>query len=437
MLRQDAIEIFNASVEAVKPVHFIPQYIQLQEDGIQIGNQRILIKNFNNLYIAAAGKAASAMALETEKILKDLVTEGLVITKYNHTLALSSYHTIEAGHPIPDQNSLRGGEHLLALFKKAMPTDTIILLISGGASALIADVPKGCNLTDIQQTVQLLLNCGASIDEMNTVRKHLSEIKGGQLMLHTSARVIALLLSDVPGDDISVIASGLTVADETSFQDAWQIIEKYELTEKLPESVRKRLIEGVTGTISETPKPGNPAFLKVHNFVVASNQNALTAAAKKAQELGYTTTILTPMLTGDAELQSQLFINRLENEKKNSPVCLLWGGETTVTIRGKGKGGRNQHFALSALCAIKDKGWIRNRKVTVLSGGTDGTDGPTTAAGAVIDADTLIEADNLSLTPEIYLNNNDAYHFFEKTGGLLKTGPTQTNVMDIIIGLID
>lgn len=437
MLRQDAIAIFLAGVEAVKPGHFIPHHIQFEENRIRVGDQHIPVKETGGLYIAAVGKAASAMALETEKIFNNHITEGLVITKYDHALSLTHCHTIEAGHPVPDNNSLLGSEALIRLFKKAKPTDTIILLISGGASALITDVPRGCNLPDIQQTVQLLLSCGASIDEMNTVRKHLSDIKGGQLMQYTRARVIALLLSDVPGDDLSVIASGLTVPDETTFGDAWHIIEKYALAESIPACIKNRLLNGMRGSIPETPKPGDPAFLNVYNFLVASNQNALDAAAQKAQSLGYATTILSPMLTGDAEIQAATFISRLKNEKHDSPLCLLWGGETTVTVKGTGKGGRNQHLALAALCEIRDRMWLQNHRVTILSGGTDGTDGPTTAAGAVIDADIFNQADKLSLNPEVYLHNNDAYHFFEKTGGLIITGPTQTNVMDIIIGLSD
>ncbi|HRO47553.1 DUF4147 domain-containing protein [Agriterribacter sp.] len=436
MSRQDAIQIFLAGVEAVKPNHFIPQHIQLQNDRITIADQSFLLTDMDNLYIAAVGKAASAMALETEKILGSHITAGVVVTKYHHALSLTHCRTIEAGHPVPDNNSLLGGKAIAALFKKATAKDTIILLISGGASALLADAPPGCSLADIQQTVQLLLDCGAAIDEINTVRKHLSLIKGGQLMSYTQARVIALLLSDVPGDDLSVIASGLTVPDATTFKNAWRVIEKYALSGKLPVSARNRLLGGIKGTIPDTPKSGSPVFSKVHNALVATNKTALEAAVIKAQVLGYATTVLSPMLTGDAEVQAETFIQRLKNEKNSSPVCVLWGGETTVTIKGTGKGGRNQQFALAALCALKNREWLKNNRVVILSGGTDGTDGPTTAAGAVIDADTFVKADELSINPEAYLHNNDAYHFFEKTGGLIITGPTQTNVMDIVAGLI-
>lgn len=256
-------------------------------------------------------------------------------------------------------------------------------------------------------------------------------------MQHTEAKIAALLLSDVPGDDLSVIASGLTVPDPTTFKDAWSIIEKYQLAGKLPAGVNNWLQNGIRGAIPDTPKPGNPAFNKVHNTLVATNQTALGAAEQKAKKLGYATTILSPALTGEAEMQARAFINRLKNENNSFPACLLWGGETTVTIQGTGKGGRNQQFALAALCALKDEEWLKYHNIAILSGGTDGTDGPTKAAGAVLDSSTFIKLNGLSLDPEAYLHNNDAFHFFEKAGGLIITGPTQTNVMDMVVGLIN
>ena len=437
MLRADAIQIFLAGVEAVKPAHFIPQHIQLQGDTIKIADQSFALTDIDNFYMAAVGKAAAAMALEAERILGSCIAEGIVVTKYDHALKLVHSRTIEAGHPVPDDNSLLAGKAIVDLFKKAGAKDIILLMVSGGASALLSDAPPGCTLKDIQQTGQLLLDSGAAIDEVNTVRKHLSLIKGGQLMQYTKAKVVALLLSDVPGDDLSVIASGLTVPDSTTFKNAWSLIEKYQLSEKLPAGIRNRLQNGIKETIPDTPKPGNPVFNKVYNTLVATNQTALYAADQKAKKLGYTTAILSPMLTGEAEIQAEAFINRLKNEINNSPTCFLWGGETTVTIRGKGKGGRNQQLALAALCALKGDEWLMNNNTAVLSAGTDGTDGPTKAAGAVIDSDTFIKLNAFSIDPEAYLHNNDAFHFFEKTGGLVVTGPTQTNVMDIVVGIIN
>lgn len=436
MLKQDAIQIFLAGVEAVKPHHFVPRHLHTEKNTVHISGQSFSAHNIQNLYIAAVGKAASAMAMETEKILGSLVREGLVVTKYDHGLPLRVCRIIEAGHPVPDQNSLSGGKEIIALFKKAGKDDIILLLVSGGASALTEAIPNDCTLNDFRETAQLLLDCGAAIGEINTVRKHLSLIKGGQLMQYTKARVIALILSDVPGDDLSVIASGLTVPDSTTFKDAWQIIEKYELAEKLPLAVKNRLWNGVKGTIPDTPKTGDSIFSRVHNSLVATNRMALDAASQKAQALGYNVKIIDSMLTGEAATQAGYFVQRLKDEYRHLPVCLLWGGEPTVTITGKGRGGRNQHFALAALSALQNDPWTCKNRFVILSGGTDGTDGPTNAAGAVADGETLSKAEALSLSPKDYLYQNDAYHFFEKTGGLIVTGATQTNVMDIVAGLV-
>lgn len=437
MIRENALEIFLTGVEVVKPGHFIPGHIRINGNELLAGDQTIHLDKIGKLYVAAVGKASSAMAGETEKILQQKITDGLVITKYGHALPLNFCRTIESGHPIPDENSLKGGEAMISFFKKANKDDLIVLLISGGASALMADTPPACTLTDIQITGQLLLDCGADIEEINTVRKHLSAVKGGQLMQYTKATVVALILSDAPGDDLSVIASGLTVPDNTTFGDAWRIMEKYGLQDKLPEEVRRHLLSGRQGSIPDTPKPGNPIFQNIHSNLVATNHHSLEAAAKKAGELGYRTNILSPALTGEADVKAREFTEALLREKKKGPFCLLWGGESTVTIRGKGKGGRNQQFALAALDYLNKEETIKDISFALLAGGTDGTDGPTDAAGAIITRQSLKKTEDLHISSETCLANNDSYHFFEKTGDLIKTGPTQTNVMDLIVGLIE
>lgn len=435
MLTQDALAIFLAGVEAVKPSRFIPQHIQLKGEILNIASHSIQLSQTNGLYIAAIGKAAAAMALETEKIVGDHITSGIVVTKYHHGTTLSYCRTIEAGHPVPDKNSIEGGKAVIELFKQAGKEDTIIMLISGGASALLADFPPGCTLEDLQQTVQLLLDCGAPIDEVNTIRKHLSQIKGGKLIQYTAARVFALVLSDVPGDDLSVIASGLTVADDSSFDDCKEIIERYHLSEKLPTAVSSWLHKGIQKEIPDTPKRGNPIFEKVFNTIVASNATALKAATTKSHLLGYTTIILSPDLSGEAAEQAVYFVKELKQRINKKPLCLLWGGETTVTIKGKGKGGRNQEFALAALNAFSHDEELLKHAFVILSAGTDGTDGPTDAAGAIVNAETVFTAEKLSLNASSYLNDNNAYSFFEQTKGLIITGPTQTNVMDIVVGI--
>ena len=434
MLRNEATEIFLAGVKAVQPANFIPTQIKINDKSILIGSIEIALPYPNNIYVAAVGKAASAMAQETEKILGNYIKSGLVITKYEHAIALQHFTTIEAGHPVPDGNSIKGGEALLQFFKQAGANDTIIMLVSGGASALVADCPPAITLQDIQDTVQLLLRCGASIDEINTIRKHLSLLKGGQLVRYTKAKIISLILSDVPGDDLSVIASGLTVADASTFEDAWKIIGKYALTSLLPNTVREWLQQGLDKLIPDTPKPGNKIFENLINTIVANNAIALDAAAKKAKQLGYAVHISSSILSGEASVKAVAFIKELNILRTQKKHCVLMGGETTVTIKGKGKGGRNQEFALAALCESKTNKDISFKRITILSGGTDGTDGPTDAAGAI--ADEAIASQSI-YDACAYLADNDAYHFFKQAGGLLITGPTQTNVMDIVIGLIN
>lgn len=436
MSKVDATSIFLSGVEAVKPEHFIPKHITVGEKNISIGGHKIDKTSIHSIYVVAVGKAAASMAHETEKIIGDYINEGIVVTKYQHAIPLRICRTIEAGHPIPDENSIEAGKAVIDIFRKASNNDQIIMLISGGASALMADCPPGCTLEDIQYTVQALLNCGAAIDEINTIRKHLSQIKGGQLMQFTSATVTALIISDAPGDDLSVIASGLTVPDKTKFIDAWSIVQHYQLLDTLPKSVVQWLLQGVENKIKDTPTSGDQCFEKVYNKIVATNDIAIRAAAQKASLLGYETHVLEPPMSGEASIQAKYFFEELRKLSHGKPACLLWGGETTVTIKGAGKGGRNQEFALAALCHMQKSYLTPHTQVAILAGGTDGTDGPTDAAGAIADNDLLLTITNENLNAEKYLLNNDAYTFFKQTGNLIITGPTQTNVMDIVVGLI-
>lgn len=437
MSKVDATSIFLAGVEAVKPEQFIPQHITVAGNSITIAERKFDTASIPQIVVVAVGKAAAAMAVETEKLIGDYINIGIVVTKYQHTLPLQICKTIEAGHPVPDENSISAGKAVMDMFKKTSADDLIIMLISGGASALMADCPPGCTLQDIQQTVQALLNCGAAIEEINTIRKHLSLIKGGQLMQYTAATVAALIISDAPGDDLSVIASGLTVPDNTGFDDAWAIVQHYRLTDTLPKSVIRWLQPGIQKELKDTPKKDDKCFEKVYNEIVATNDIALQAAARKANLLGYDTHILTPPISGEASLQAKYFIEKLKKTPPGRPSCILWGGETTVTIRGSGKGGRNQEFALAALCHLQSHPMDAHSQIAILSGGTDGTDGPTDAAGAVVDNELLKELQQSTLNAEEYLLNNDAYSFFEQTGNLIITGPTQTNVMDIVVGIIN
>ncbi|MBX2925485.1 MAG: DUF4147 domain-containing protein [Chitinophagaceae bacterium] len=433
MTLQHLKDIFSAGVNAVKPAVFIPLNLAYNNGSISAGTKKFNIAR-GKVYIVSVGKAAAAMAQETEKILGNLVTAGIVVTKYQHALPLAICKTIEAGHPIPDEKSVEGGKAVIQLFTETNAEDIIVLLVSGGASALLSDLPPGCSLHDLQHTSKLLLDCGAAINEINTIRKHLSLIKGGQLMRYTQATVVAFILSDVPGDDLSVIASGLTVPDNSSFTDAWKVVERYQLQEKLTPPVKRWLTKGLRGEIPDTPGENEPVFKKVHNILVATNDIALQAARLKAEKLGYITEIIYPPLSGEAEEQAIAFAEKLCAKQVTRPHCLLWGGETTVTIKGSGKGGRNQQFALAALDAMKEM-LTAGKKICLLAGGTDGTDGPTDATGAIAGRHVLEQAASLHLDPKVFLNNNDAYNFFKQAGGLVITGPTQTNVMDIVVGL--
>lgn len=437
LANNDAINIFNHAVEVVKPSAIISKYIKIDGNILTIADKKLKLDGINKIYLLSVGKAAAAMALEAEKILGDNIANGLVVTKYHHALPLTHCNTIEAGHPVPDENGIKATAAIKKFLSSLTGNDLLLCLISGGASALIADMADGISLDDLQQLSKLLLNCGASIHEINTVRKHICVLKGGQLLRHTNgAQVISLLVSDVMGDDPGVIASGLTVADNSSFRDAWDVIDKFDLSLKIPISIKKYLQDGLRKHVMDTPKPGDSLFDKTANYIIVRNEDALNAAKEAATQLGYHVNIIDKTMKGEAKEMAATFVNALITYKGNKPACLLMGGETTVTINGNGKGGRNQEFVLAALIELMQLKVTVDQIPVILSGGTDGTDGPTDAAGAFIDKNVLNNIKALPYDPLLYLLNNDAYHFFQQTGTLLITGPTQTNVMDIVIGLI-
>ena len=314
----------------------------------------------------------------------------------------------------------------------------MIALISGGASALMVDCPPAASLFDVQQLFAALLACGATIGEMNTVRKHLSPgIKGGQLVRSAfPATLVSFILSDVPGDQLDIIASGPTVADTSTFKDAWYVLEKYNLVNGLPASLKDWLKDGVHGVIADTPKPGDKIFENSHTFLIGTNHIALQAAEEKAKQLGYATSIISGNLTGEARVKAAELVQHVSGYHGPRPACLLMGGETTVTIKGNGIGGRNQEFALAALLAIKRHNGFANKIPIILAAGTDGTDGPTPAAGALVDGLSLKLTREKKLAAENYLEENDSYTFFQEVGGHIITGPTQTNVMDVVVVLI-
>jgi glycerate-2-kinase len=433
---QDAINLFQHAVKAVHPYALTRQNISSEGSCLHIAGESIALENIHRIYVTGAGKATAAMAKAVEDALGSKISGGLVILKYGHTVDLQHITIIEAAHPVPDGNGVSGTLQLLELLDKTTENDLVITLLSGGGSALLIDLPPGCSLAELQDCFTLLLRSGASIEEVNTVRKHLSAIKGGQLAKAVyPARLVTLILSDVIGDPLDVIASGPTVADPTTFEDAWQIIQKYRLEEMISSSIRIHLQQGLLGHIPDTPKPDDPIFRYACNYIIGSNSIALQAAENKAKEWGYQTRVLGADINGDAAEAAIQLVSQARrfalDKAVAKPVCLLMGGETTVVVTGKGKGGRNQHLALAAALQLRPED-----NIILLAAGTDGTDGPTDAAGAVVNGATVHTAAAKGIQAQEYLINNDSYHFFKQAGGHIITGPTMTNVMDIMIALV-
>jgi glycerate 2-kinase len=437
-MREHAMQIFQAGLQAVDPVEAIARHVALEDHILQIGTNRFNLKDYDNILVVGAGKAVASMASAVEDRLGDRISAGVIIVKDGHGLPLRKIKVREASHPVPDERGIKGSEEILSLVEKAGARDLVICLISGGGSALLIAPVQGIALEDKQNATKLLLACGATIHEFNTVRKHLSRVKGGRLAQTAyPATVVSLILSDVVGDDLDVIASGPTVPDSGTFHDAATILKDYGIWNQLAPAVRRHIDSGVVGQIPDTPKSDNPALQRCSQVLVGTNLQALGAAGRQAQRLGYRPLILSSKVEGEAREVAR-FYTAIAKEALSSenplkpPACVLAGGETTVTLLGDGRGGRNQEFALAAAIAID--GWDH---IVALSGGTDGTDGPTDAAGAIADGTTVARARKSGLDPKDCLQRNDSYSFFEKLDDLLMTGPTRTNVMDMYLLLVD
>lgn len=436
--KQDAFQIFNAAIASVQPAQLLPWYLAVDNNNMTIADQVIPFHSFQNIYIIGAGKASAAMAVATENIIGDYITRGLIITKYNHALPCKKIKVTEGAHPVPDENCVNAVKQTIQLLQQVTAKDIVLCLISGGASALWCDVPVGLTLAEVQTTFDKLIKSGATIGEINTVRKHLSSVKGGQLIKHCNgARVFAFIISDVPGDDISVIASGPTVGDASTFNDAFAVLAKYDFFHQLPNNIQTYINKGLEGSVADTPKSNDPLFQFTTNFIIGSNATAIRAAAKQAATLGFVVCVNDKLITGGCEEEAKKFSNNALAYIGEKPVCFIQGGETILKVTGSGKGGRNQHFVLSSLYELcKEQHFNNNTNILVLSGGTDGTDGPTDATGAIADINTCQFAEEKHLSIEDYLHNHDAYHFFEQTNGLIITGATQTNVMDIMLAIV-
>jgi hydroxypyruvate reductase/glycerate 2-kinase len=436
--RECVRNIFSAAVAAVDP------FVLVKEHAVKIFTD-VNENKFKKIYVTGFGKASYEMARSIAEINERLITEAVVITKYGHAQVknkekelLNKIKVFEAGHPIPDENGMKATEEIIHLLNKADRDTLVLFLVSGGGSALLVSPYEGLDLAAKQDVTDLLLKAGADITELNTVRKHLSRVKGGRLAeIAYPAEMISLIISDVIEDKLDVIASGPTTPDSSTFSDAIRIIRNCGIEQRTPENVKDFIIRGSKGLIPETPKQGNRIFEKVHNIIIGNNHKALIAAKEKAESLGFESEITSSNLTGEAKDIGKRLAEKAKQIKSSrthgfgETICLISGGETTVTVIGKGKGGRNTELALGFAKEIKGI-----EGITLLSAGTDGTDGPTDAAGAVVDGNTVIKAKNRGLDPDSYLNRNDSYTFFQQVDALLITGPTGTNVMDAQILLI-
>jgi len=437
-MRKDAIDIFQASISAVNPRIAVHRSLVRKGDSIHVGDRILDLNNYERIIVVGAGKASGAMAGAIEEVFSDRIGKGLIVVKYGYSSKLSVIRTKEASHPIPDKAGLLGAKQIVELLGECGEKDLVISLISGGGSALLPLPVDGISLDEKQKVTQVLLGCGASIHELNTVRKHLSVTKGGGLARRAfPATVINLMLSDVVGDDMDVIASGPFVPDRSQFADALNIIENYKISSQIPAKVLDYLKKGLKSESLETPKPGDHIFTKVINLIVGSNIFACKAASQRAKELGYNPLILSSMIEGNTTDVAYVhagiaFEVTNSGNPVNRPACIISGGETTVVVKGNGLGGRNQEFAL--LCAKYISG--QNKDIVILSGGTDGTDGPTDAAGGIVDPYTEQRGKEKGLDIDKSLDENDAYHYLDATGDLIKTGPTLTNVMDIHLILV-
>ena len=430
--RHHAQKIFETGLEAADPIVSIRRHLRVERDNLYVGDRVYDLAKYGNVYVVGAGKAAGKMARAVEELLDGRIAGGIVIVKRGHTVPLGKLKVVEAGHPIPDEAGVKATEAAMALLRRAGENDLILCLVSGGASALLSCPVMELSLQDKQQTTETLLHCGARIQEVNAIRKHISKVKGGRLAgLAYPATVLSLILSDVVDDSIDNIGSGPTAPDSSTFLDCLSVIKRYGVREIIPKGVKNFLEQGASATIAETPKAGDAIFQKVQNLIVGNNGTAMLAAKNRAEALGYHTVVLSSSIEGEARRVAIDHMLMAKDARLHRPACIISGGETTVTLQGDGMGGRNQEFALAA--AIEIDGI---EGVVVLSGGTDGTDGPTDAAGAIVDGTTLQRGRDYGLDARDYLQRNDSYPFLKTVGDLLITGPTLTNVMDLRLILV-
>ena len=433
------LRLLEAGLKAADPEAAVRRCVRLVDSRLHVCDAEFDLREYEEVVVVGAGKASGAMAKALEGVLGDAISCGFVIVPRDVAarLKLKRIKLWGADHPLPSERGVEGAARIAELLESGHERRLVIALFSGGGSALMPLPAEGITLEEKRRTTELLLRCGASIDEVNAVRKHISRLKGGQLAkLAYPATVAALMLSDVVGDRLDVIASGPTAPDTSTYADALRVLKKYGIHDFVPESVLRHLERGARGELPETPKPGDRIFERVHNFVIASNRTSLRAMADEARSMGLNPLILTSMLEGEARHVGRVVAAvckevRLSGEPVRRPAAILAGGETTVTVVGRGRGGRNQELALSAAIAIKGLEGVR-----IASMGSDGIDGVTDAAGALVSGETCARAESMGLDPEEFLAENNSYEFFKEVGGHIYTGYTGTNVNDFVVCLV-
>lgn len=431
MIRNQLAAIYREAVGAVHPANVMPRYISLKNDRLQLGEHLFRSGNFKQIFVAGAGKASAEMAAVCENVLGERITDGIVAVKDYPVMIPRSIRPFSAGHPVPDTNSIIAADELLKLVDHIEKNDLLIFLLSGGASSLMTDLPPFCSLAELNQFYGVLVNSGATINEINCVRKHLSVIKGGNLAKRCKGTLMSFIISDVPGNDLSVVGSGPTVADNSTFAQAMEIINRYSLNKETPATILQHLQKGVNGLVPENPRDSDDCFRNTTNIIVADIHRAMDAAATKAAELGYEVVVEKKLMTGNTMREAASLVDRLSALPRSSKQCVVLGGETSLKVEGSGKGGRNQHFALSCLREL----W-NTPHISLLAAGTDGNDGNTNAAGAFADQIAGSRAQTLNTDPGGYLDQFDSYSFFEKTDSLFIPGFSGTNVMDLVIAVI-
>jgi len=440
-LRQDAKTIFKIALASVQAEKIIQPTVSLKKtktgDWVRCAGKSISLRSGGRLIVVGAGKASSHMARAAENLFGDRVDGGAVVTQKGHAVPCKRVEILEAGHPVPDQHGIQAAKIIGSWVDGAREDDLVLCLFSGGGSALLPAPVEGITLREKRGVTNDLLKSGATINAVNCIRKHLSCLKGGHLARRAApARLLTLAISDVVGDPLDVIASGPTCGDPTTFADAERELKSNRVWKNLPPSIRRHLQKGIAGEIPETPGPEDPVFGRVHNIIAANNETALKAAANSARTLGYRPMIITRHMQGEAREIGKFLAGLADGIRKEdlptlSPICLLLGGETTVTVRGKGLGGRCQELALSFLAHITDC-----NSFCLLSAGTDGKDGTSPAAGAIVDAEMLKLIKKQKVDVGHYLNQNDSYGCLSDLGGIIPSAPTGTNVMDIVVLLV-